>query len=318
MRKWIGRGLIALVLLVVIVLALVYFYLDSIAKTAIERGGEYATGVDTTVNDVKLGILGGTFAMDGFVLANPAGYQSNHFLALADADVAVSLGSLRQDVVVVPTLHLDGVHLNLERRAGKQNFDVILENLEKLSSPETAPAPPDAEAQKWIVNDLRITNVVVNASGEGLLSDNQDVSFTIPEIALANVESDSLAELQGQVLKQVLAAIAKQAPGELLGAMGAELTGGLGRVGDLGEATVAKVGEVTAVAGRAAQKAGEALKEVGEKLPGDAGKVVGGAADKIGDVGDKAGDAVKDVGGAIGGILGGGKKKDEPEAKEGQ
>lgn len=319
MWKWIGRIIAVVVVLLIVGLIAAYFYLDSIAKEAIERGGTYATGVDTEVDSVSLGLFGGTFGMKEFELDNPEGlgFQTDHFLELGEADLAVSLGSLRKDVVVVPRIHLADIDLNLERRGGKQNFDVILENLQKLSSDE--PTPPE-DAQQWVVNDLTISNVKVTATGEGLLSDNQAVTFTIPQIQLTDVKSDSLAELQGQVIKQVLGAVAQQAPQQVLGVMGQELLGGVAKVGEIGEATLAKVEQATAVVAGAAERAQEAAGAVSEKIGAvapEAGKAVGEAGEKLGEVGKEAGDAAKQAGEklqeGLGGLLGGGKKDDEPK-----
>lgn len=322
MWKWIGRVIAAVVVLLIVGLVTAYFYLDSIAKAAIERGGAYATGVETEVDSVRLGLFSGRFGMQGFELDNPEGmgFQSDHFLELGEADLAVSIGSLRKDVVVVPRIRLDAIDLNLERRGGKQNFDVILANLEKLSS--TEPAPEEAEPQQWIVNDLVITNVRVTASGEGIVSNNQNITFTIPSIELNGVKSDSLAELQGQIVKQVLSAVAQQAPAQVLGALGAELTSGLAQVGELGEVTLAQVAAATELiegAGESAKAATEALGKSIEGLSPEAGKAVGGASEKVGEVGEQAENVAKDVGKSIeqglGGLLGG-KKKEEPKQEE--
>lgn len=299
--KWILRGALLLVALVVLALGATYFYLDAIARNAVERGGTYATGVDVTVDNVKLGLLSGEAGLTGLTIDNPQGlgFQSEHFLHLGRADVAVDSGSLFSDSVVVPRLHLDGISLNLEQQGDKKNFEVILENLEKLSSGEKPDTAEDAQPQQWTIQDLRITDVKVNASVRGVLAENQNVAITIPEIVLTDVRSDSLAELQGTLIKQLLSTVLAQAGRQLPGILVGELTAGLGRVGDLGEATLSKVGEIT---GGLGQAVGGKLEEV---VPGKAGEVVGQATRGVGEAAGKVTEG-------LGGLLGGKKKEEEP------
>lgn len=304
--KWLVR-IIGIVIVVLILLAVgVYFYADSLVKQAVERGGTYATGVETTVDSVQLGLFTGEAGLEGLEIANPPGFERDYFLKLGEADLAVGLGSLMSDVARVPRLHLTGIDLNLERTGDKPNYQVILDNLERLSSGEKAP-PPEGEAQQWIIDDLQVRDVHVIATVEGLAAETQTVEVTIPQIVLKDVKSDSLAELQGQVLKQILSAVIQQAGTQLPGIMLTELTAGVGRIGDLGEATLTKVAEATAIVGDVTERVGE--------IGGKAGEAVQEAQEKVGEVRKQADEALEDVTQGLGGLLGGG-DKDKPKTDE--
>lgn len=307
MKKVIVRGFIVVVLLIVVLVVGVYFYLNTIAKRAVEEGGTYATGVDVSLDDIELGVFSGVVEIEELTVANPAGmgFESAHFFNLGEGDVVVSVRSLFSEEVVVPRIHLDGVSLNLERQGEKDNYAVILDNLAKLSSGEKDPQAEEAQPQKWVIQDLRVTNIDVNASVKGLVADNQTVNVKIPEIALQNVQSDSLAELQGQVLKQILTAVAQQAQAQLPNLIAGELNAGIGKIGDLGQATVAKVGEV----------GGQVAEKIGEIAP-EAGAVVGEAAKSIEGVGKEAGEAIEKAGEGLGDLLGGKKGEKKEEGRE--
>ncbi len=302
--KWIVR-IVAVLVVVVLVLGLsVYFYADAVAKRTVERGGTYATGVKTTVDNVRLGLFSGEAGLKKLQIANPPGFERDYFLKLGEADLAVGLGSLMSDTVRVPRIHLTDIDLNLERTGDKPNYEIILENLERLSSEDTPPAP-DEQAQQWVVDDLVVRNINVIATVKGLAAESQTVRVTIPQIALEDVRSESMAELQGQVLKQILAAVIQQAGQQLPGIMLTELTAGVGRIGDLGQATLGKVTQATAIVG-----------EIGGELGTQAGKAVEGARDKLDDVGKGADKAIRGVTDGLGGLLGGKKDKapqDTPE-----
>ena len=75
MKKLLKIGLV-IVALLVIAAVIVYFSIDSIAKTAVEKGGTYAMGTPTTVDTVNVGLWSGQIGMNGLVIANPAGFKS--------------------------------------------------------------------------------------------------------------------------------------------------------------------------------------------------------------------------------------------------
>lgn len=318
MKKWTLRIVGGVLLLVIVILVAVYFYMDSIAKRAVESGGTYAMGVPTTLDSISLGLFSGEVALDDLRVANPQGFESEYFFALGDAEVAVTPTSLWADTVVVPVVHLDDITLNLEKNEQGENYQVILDNLSKLSSGEKPQEDPNAQPKNWVIQDLRVTNINVKADVKGVMADKQTVAFNIPEIQLTDVKSDSMAELQGQVMKQIMSAVIQQGAEQLPGIMLSELQGGIGKIGELGEASVAKIapiaGEVGKQIGELGQKVGG---EVGEKL-GDVGGKLGGAAGGAGEKAQEAvGGAVKEVGElgkGIGGLLGG--KKDGEKAEE--
>src|SRR5262245_51670383 len=112
MKTLIKLVLIVIVLVIVAVVG-AFIYIDTIAKSAIERGSTHALKVDTKLSSASLKIFKGQLVMDKLNVSNPTGYKSNHFLNLNNGDVAVTLGSLTKDVVEVPYLHLTNIDMNL-------------------------------------------------------------------------------------------------------------------------------------------------------------------------------------------------------------
>jgi hypothetical protein len=291
--KWVLRLAVVAVLVLLLLGLAVYFYADRIATRAVERGGEYATGVRTSVGSVSLGLFRGEAGLRSLQMDNPVGmgFDTPYFLKLDDARTTVNFGSLRQDVIVVPLVHLDGMQLNLEHKGGQKNYQVILDNLQRLSDGEK----PEAEdGREWVISELRLTDLDVTAKVGGVAAESQTVRFQIPEIVLDDVRSGSMAELQGQVVKQVLAVVIRQAATQLPGVMVAELTAGINRVGSLGQATLDRVGDVRGLVG--------GVGEGAERMLQDAGGVAGEAADRAR---ESAGRAMEGVQRGVGGLLGG-------------
>ena len=182
MKKWVIRIVIALVVVVVVVLGGVFFYINSLAKTAIEKGATYAMGVQTTVGSVNVGLLRGQLDLSDLDIANPPGFTGERFLGLGHGDVAVSLGSLTKDTVEIPHIRLKKINLDLEEAGGKANFAIILHNLSKLSKSDSS--ADKKEGKGYIVREILLTDINVNATVEG-----QRLPITIDQIKLNDVGS---------------------------------------------------------------------------------------------------------------------------------
>lgn len=283
---------VVVVLLVGVAIGAVFFYIDSIARSAVERGGTYALGVPTTLRSADVGVLTGDFALDGLKVENPEGYSSDHFMTLDHGDVAVKLSTLREEVVHLPTLNLKQIDVNLESKGNASNYAVILENLKKL---ESSPTPPE-EQKKFIINKVVIQDVKVHANLLPLAGDAAVMHFPIAEIVLEDVGSETsggmvLSDLAGVIVKAVFAAIVDKG-GELLPL---DVLGDLqGRLGDLESLSSMGIDMAT--------NAGKAVEDVmkqAEGTVGDATKAVEGAKGAVDEAKKGIEDAVKGVGDLI-------------------
>lgn len=294
------RKVIVAVLVVILVAALmVMLTVDQLVKTGVEKGATYAMGVKTTLGSADLSVFGGGIALDRLRVTNPEGFESDHFFAMDHARVTVALGSLTKDTVEVPLIAFTGIEINLEKRDGKANYKVILDNLGRFESGEAAPADEEG-GKRLMIRKLLIEDVQVSVDLMPIGGSLTRQNVTIPKIEMENVGSDDqgalVSEVMGVVIKAVLKSIVDsgmQLPGNML----KEIAGGLDGLGSLGQYGVEVVGDV----GSKVQDMG---KEVGEQ--------VGQLGEKAGNVGQQVGDAVGDVGEnvtkGIGGLF---KKKDD-------
>lgn len=317
MKKVLIILLIVVVLIIGALAAVVAFgvsQIDNIVKAAIERGGTYATQVDTTVTSVDVGITAGTFAMDELKIANPPGFDTPHFLTLNDTDVSFDLGSIGSETLVIPTVTVSGIDVILDKGGDPSNYNTILNSLQRFESPDKPKADPQNEGTKLAIDSLILENIDVRvANYPGVSIVTGDVAINIPRIELQDIGRDkpmTPAEIANLIIKTVLTAAVENGggilPADMLGELGNGLKG-LTSLGDMG---------ITAIGG-AGQVIGESMDEVLQnagKAVEDLGK---GATDAVNEAGKKAEDeinkAADEVKKGIGNLLGGNKEDDDED-----
>ncbi len=283
-----GGGL--LLLLVIAALLIVFVAVDGIAKSAIERGGSSMLGVETTVEGADVGLLSGTFAMQGFNVGNPDGYPSPHFLDLEDANVALTLGSLFEDTVRLPELRIGKIDLYLDRTGGTANYQRILDNVAKRESGEPAPDGTPAEPGKgYVIDVITLAPATVHVTGlPGLTAAAGDITVSLPEIKLENVGSKEpmqMSELIALVVKTLLSATVEAGGGVIPPEMLGELRTRLSTLTGLDELGIDAVGDVGAIAGSVQQRLDEEIEGARDRLDEE----LDGAKEQLDD-------AVKDLG----------------------
>src|SRR5690348_1554192 len=97
MKKWILRGLLILVVLIVAGLLAIYFSLDHIIKTNVETHATDSLNLKTELNSANLSLFGGKLDLNELKIASPPGFSAPQMLTLGDTDVAVKYSELRQD-----------------------------------------------------------------------------------------------------------------------------------------------------------------------------------------------------------------------------
>lgn len=216
MSKLIKIGIVVSLLLLLLVASAV-FWIDGIARLAVEKGATHALGVPTTLESMRIGLFSGHAGMRELVVKNPPGFRGAHFLRLGAGDLGVSLGSLLSDRIVVPKIHLSGIDLLLENGPAGTNLSAILANLQrgKSGANETTPAQPtpspaatEGTSKRFVVEEILIESVRVGGTLEIPGLGPKTVSYQIPQIRLQNVGSDgdgaSLARLSAEIVKAIL------------------------------------------------------------------------------------------------------------------
>jgi len=282
-----------LVVLLLIVAVGAVFYIDVIAKNVIERSGTSTLGVNTTLDNADIGLRAARFEMSGLSVANPEGFTSDHFMTLGNGDVNVSARTLMEDTVKLPTLNLTTLDVNLERKGGKANYDVIMDNLED----EEEKPEKQKEGKRFIIQKINVSDIKVHVDMMPVGGELTKLDLKIDEVILENIGSDTesgvvLSQVWDVLLKAVFMAIVEKGAGIIPDDVLGGLEDGLKQLSGLGEMGVEfGVG---------------AVEQLGEGL----GEGVQGVGEGVQDMAEGAGKGLEDVGKGLGDMLGGDKEKD--------
>jgi len=274
--KKLFRILLGLVGLVVLAVATSPLWLDGVARGALQTAATDSLGVRTTLQKIDISLFGGTCALEGLHVDNPSGFSTPHFLHLDQGAVAVNLKSLLGDKVEVPTLTLDGIDVNLEKGPSGANYEVILANMKKDEE------EPKEGGKKFVIRQVVVKNVRAHAKLVNLGIVKPTIPVVIDELRLENVgeggeKAVGLGVIIEGILRGILRGIVEAGKDVLPGEIGDGLGKGLGALGEIGKFGVKILGK----------GGGKALEGVGKTAEG--------------------------IGDAIGGLLGGKKKEEEPE-----
>jgi len=302
---------VLVVLLIVGIVGVVFLGLsqiDRIAKEAIERGGTYAMQVDTTVETVDVNLTAGTATMNGLNIANPNGFDTDHFINLGDSSASVNIETINSDTIVMPEITLSGIDVILDKGGNPSNYNTILNSLKRFESKEEATPDSAQPGKKLVIDRLLLENINIRvANMPGLSLAVGDVAVNIPEIELRDVgkeKSMTTSEVINLVVKTVLAAAVEAGggiiPGDVLSELGNGLAG-LESLSDLGIEAISDLNLDEALGGvqEEINKATEEVNQASEEI-----------LNKIDDTKKDIEDSIDDAKEELKNIFGGGKKDD--------
>ena len=201
---------LALVIVLLVVSGFLIFIstLDSKVKDAVEENAAHLTGSPVTVESVDFSVLSGKGAITGLRVSNPEGFSPNPALTLGKILFEIDMGALSMDTITVKEIKADSTRILVEKnREGKINFQVLSENLKKVSGEND---PAGNTAGSWVPN-LRITEFLLSEGSvtlAGFAENSRDIKT--PEIRLRNLggaSGSSPEEIGEEILSRIFSEI---------------------------------------------------------------------------------------------------------------
>lgn len=231
--KILVRTLIGLVALVLLVGIVAFFMLDSIVRSAVEKGGAYATGTTVKLEKADFALTSGKLDLGGFSIHNPDGFRDEAFVSANTIHAAWENGSIFSDQLVIDEITLDDIAVNLERADGRTNFGKILQHAQSLGGQGGGATPAEPGKQRTlVVKHILITNVNASVHLSGVPLASGSASVKVPRVEIDDFKSDGttqeiIAKLTGAIVHAVLDATVKAGDAVLPKEMLGELKGNL-------------------------------------------------------------------------------------------
>lgn len=275
------------------------------------------TGTGFDIDRFDLNPYSGTLGINGVKLANPDGFGNSAAFSLSRFDVKVSVGSLFSDTILIREVVIDEAFASYYSHDGKNNFDVIMENVDRSMGPKkdgpskkTPEKKGDSQGKKVIIERLCITGTKVKLMKSDLMP-----ALALPSIELTDIGKKSKGVTLEEAWTQISAAVMKSMGdiGDGLGGLGGILGDGAkdiakalddgakrltsateGVSSKTAKTTEKTVGAVGAVTEKTVETVGDAAKETLNTVEavGDAAKETLNAVE---DTAQKAADGVKNL-----------------------
>ena len=202
----IKKAVISLVLLVLLVVGIAFFYLDSIVKSGIEVVGSEVLGTGVTVNSVSISPLNGSGSIRGLSVGNPAGFRSEHAIQLEELTVNLNVSSLFSDVIEIDSIRVVQPEITYETRITTDNIRALIANISAGSATGESAVEPAAAGKGLIIRDLQLLDPQLN-----LVAAIVTAPIPLPDIQMTDIgaenDSSSVAEVLQAVLSKVSTSI---------------------------------------------------------------------------------------------------------------
>ena len=202
-------------------------------ETAAEELLTEAVGTEVAIASIDVALIEGEVTIRGLTVANPEGFRTEHAFEADEVRVAVELGTLLEDTVVVREVTVEKPLVTYELGPDGSNLEAIQRNVESAAGSGEA-SSRDAPTRQILVEDLYIRGGKVAASAVFLKGKSWKVP--LPDIHLENISSAgdgiAAADVIEEVTSELLASARRSvAPiRELAGEVGDRITAGAGKV----------------------------------------------------------------------------------------
>ncbi len=234
--------------LAVIAVIAATFFLGSIVKAGVTTVGPRLTGTKVELASATVSPFSGTGTLSGFVVGNPAGWQSDRAFSLGKVYLDLEPRSLLSDTIVITEVTIDEPQFFYETKIVSSNIKELLDHIEKAIGGGQATSPSEGSQKKIILKKFVLQNGQVTL-GAGT------AALTVPMPALTL--TDLGVKEGGLTPDQLAAAIMRKVLGNVVNAA-------LSAAGQIG---ISSGGLSKDALSEAAKKAGEGLKNLfgGEK-----------------------------------------------------
>ena len=147
MKKALKVILGLLAVLILLLVCTVLFWLGPTVKLATEKIGSKALGTPLTVKELSINPRKGTVHLAGFAIANHNDFARSNAVSLASLDIAIDMGSVFSETVVVHNVSINSPHFIYEQSSANDNVSEFLNSIQEFIGIE-----PDAPVNSFTLS----------------------------------------------------------------------------------------------------------------------------------------------------------------------
>jgi len=199
--------IILIVVPCVIVIGLIvgYIFLGAAVKTAVEKILPPILGTEVKVQEVDLALLSGRVEINGLMIGNPEGFNTDSSFELTGVRVKFVLSSVFTDTVHIEEIYIDAPMITYEVGFGESNISTILENVKKLSGPEEKETEEKKSGgKKVIIDNFIMKNGKVRLAIKGV---GPGVPLPLLPIHIKDIGKEKKGATAGEAVAKILGPI---------------------------------------------------------------------------------------------------------------
>jgi uncharacterized protein involved in outer membrane biogenesis len=209
--------LIIIPVIIIVLIAVLYFSLNAIIKHGVETVGSQASGADIILESVNMSPVSGKGQIKGLFVGNPAGFQSESAFKMNEIRLALDVRSLFSDKIIIDEIYIDAPDITYETKGKTDNVKTILNNVksfagvsggttqdktQKKSADKTGKKEKKVEISSVIMKNGKVHMSVTALKGEQLTLD-------LPDIHLKDIGKKGKGATMSEAMEQILAALNK-------------------------------------------------------------------------------------------------------------
>lgn len=189
----IKKLLLGLCGLFAIVVLLLIFFGGGLINRGVREGvisyGPRLTQTSVELGEVDISPWSGRGTLRNLVVGNPEGFTGDYAIRLTEAAVAVEVGTVLKDPIVIERIYLSEPSISLERAHGTTNLQRIQRNIHEAIGAEEAEPTTDEPGRRFIVKEFVLEGGQVSLSALGAQT----------QVAMPSVRLEGIGERQGGV-----------------------------------------------------------------------------------------------------------------------
>ena len=161
-----------------------------------------------SLDSIDLDVTSGKAGLNGFVLGNPNGFDTESAFKLGSIAVQVDTSSIDSVAILINSVMITNPKVTCKLVSGSSNIDAIQKNVDTYAkkfgaggSPSST-SPSGGEEKKTIIEKLTITGGEVSVAADFL--GGKEMGSKLPTITLTDIGKDSGGATPAEVIQKVI------------------------------------------------------------------------------------------------------------------